>query len=208
MTGGAEGRKAQTRERILSAAIDLFLENGFHETNIDSLASRSHSSKQTIYKYYEDKDEILAHAIARLRKELSGDLLQFDLETDDFEAELERFGRRYLNAITHDRQVQTFRLCVEVARRTNSAAAPIGKLDSAAPRAAVRDYIQHLTHRGLISQAEDAEFMAEAFLAMVRGNFQCLKTLDAAYMPSRKVLTTHVAQVTRLFCAALRGDIA
>lgn len=208
MTGGAEGRKARTRERILNAAIDLFLENGFHGTNIDSVASRSHSSKQTIYKYYEDKDEILEHAIARLREELSADVLELDLDTDDFESELERFGRRYLNAIMRERQVQTFRLCVEVARRTNGTATPTGRLDSEAPRIAVRDYIQNLSRRGLIAPGADAEFMAEAFLGMVRGNYHFLKTLDAAYMPSRKDLATHVTQVTRLFCAALRRDAA
>lgn len=203
MTGGAQARKARTRERILSAAIDLFLENGFHGTNIDSVASRSHSSKQTIYKYYDDKEEILEHAITRLREEISEETLKLNFESDAFETELTEFGLRYLNAILKERQVQTFRLCVEMARRSPSCSAPFGKVDSEKLHAVLGDYIRHLGSKNLVAREDDAEFMAQAYLGMVRGNYHFFKTIDAEYAPSRKELQAHVKQVTRLFCAAL-----
>ena len=208
MTGGAQARKARTRERILNAAIDLFLENGFHGTNIDSVASRSHSSKQTIYKYYDDKEEILEHAITRLREELNGETFKLSFESSDFESELAEFGLSYLNAILRERQVQTFRLCVEVARRSANSTTLFGKVDSDKLHAVLSDYIAHLSAKGLIAHEHDAEFMAQAFLGMVRGNYHLSKTIDAAYAPSKRELRAHVTQVTRLFCAALSREPA
>ncbi len=208
MSGGAQARKARTRERILSAAIDLFLENGFHGTNIDSVASRSHSSKQTIYKYYDDKEEILEHAITRLREEISEETLKLNFDSDAFETELTEFGLRYLSAILKERQVQTFRLCVEMARRSGSPSGPFGKVDSEKLHAVLGDYIRHLSAKGLIDHDDDAEFMAQAFLGMVRGNYHFFKTVDAEYAPTRRELRAHVTQVTRLFCAALNRGAA
>lgn len=203
MTGGSQARKARTRERILSAAVDLFLENGFHGTNIDSVASRSHSSKQTIYKYYDDKEEILEHVINRLREEVSEEALKVDLQSDDYENELRAFGQRYLAAILRERQVQTFRLCVEMARKTNGLATPFGRIDSDEIQSHLGDYINQLHARNILPRGDDAEFMAQAFLGMIRGNFHLYKALDESYTPSRKELAAHVDQVTRMFCAAL-----
>lgn len=203
MTGGAQARKARTRERILNAAVDLFLEHGFHGTNIDSVASRSHSSKQTIYKYYDDKEEILEHVIVRLREEISEESLKIDFDSDDYENELAAFGLRYLHAMLRERQVQTFRLCVEMARKTNGLATPFGKIDSEKLQFCLSDYIRRLSARGVVPRGDDADFMAQAFLGMVRGNYHLYRALDESFTPSRKELNAHVHQVTRMFCAAL-----
>ena len=208
MTGGAQARTARTRERILTAAIDLFLENGFHGTNIDSVASRSRSSKQTIYKYYDDKEEILEHAIARLREEISEDSLKIDFTANDYESELIEFGTRYLNAILRERQVRTFRLCVEMARKKTGLTAPFGKVDSEQLLAVLADYIRHLGTQGHVPSSDDADFMAQAYLGMVRGNYHFFRTLDEAYAPTKKELRAHVEQAARLFCAALRRGMA
>lgn len=203
MTGGPQVRIIRTRERILAAAVDLFLENGFHGTNIDSIAARSRSSKQTIYKYFDDKNEILDHSIERLRDEFAEYSPIINLDSPNISAELSRFGLYYLENILKERQVKTFRLCVEMARKNSKLAASFSKMESENIQTVLVKYIQHLFSKGLILLHEDPEFMAEAFLGLVRGNFQFFRAVDEDFLPTQQELHNHVERATQLFCGAL-----
>ena len=60
----AEGRQARTRERILRAATDLFVAYGYRKTSIEDIAGAARVAKGTVYLYYDNKAELLLHAIA------------------------------------------------------------------------------------------------------------------------------------------------
>ena len=47
-----------TKERILSAALDLFSRNGYAGTNIRELAASLGLVKSSMYKHFESKEEI------------------------------------------------------------------------------------------------------------------------------------------------------
>ncbi|MGN1095623.1 MAG: TetR/AcrR family transcriptional regulator, partial [Eubacteriales bacterium] len=53
------------RERILSAAEELFLSKGYEKTTVDDISVASEYSRRTIYAYYESKDDILHHIIEK-----------------------------------------------------------------------------------------------------------------------------------------------
>ena len=44
---------------ILSAGRDLFLTNGYQGTSVDQIAASAEVSKQTVYKHFGDKQELL-----------------------------------------------------------------------------------------------------------------------------------------------------
>ncbi|MES1929679.1 TetR family transcriptional regulator [Salinisphaera dokdonensis CL-ES53] len=50
---------AAARERIESAALDLFAERPFHEVRLDEIARAARASLQTIYRHYGDKQALL-----------------------------------------------------------------------------------------------------------------------------------------------------
>lgn len=54
-----------TRERILSTAFDLFYKHGFHATGVDCIARQSGTSRQTLYNYFDSKDDIVLKVIQR-----------------------------------------------------------------------------------------------------------------------------------------------
>ena len=66
---GRENKKeavaALHRERIMAAAEQIFSEKGFEQTTITDLSSASEYSRRTIYSYYESKEDILHHIIAK-----------------------------------------------------------------------------------------------------------------------------------------------
>lgn len=206
MTGGHTLKTTSTRERILDAAIDLFLENGFHTTNIDSVAARSRSSKQTIYKYYEGKEEILQHALARLIEEFQSEILNVNIDATDFKTELFDFGERYLNTLLTDRHIKAFRLCVETAHKGSRMPSSAGPIDMHRLQQSLRDFLQRLARSGEIAQGTDPDVLARAYLGMLHGNYLSLRALNVGTTPTDEEIRNHVAQVTDLFCGALMAS--
>lgn len=66
---GRENKKeavaALHREQIITAAEQIFSEKGFAQTTVDDISKASEYSRRTIYAYYESKEDILHHIIAK-----------------------------------------------------------------------------------------------------------------------------------------------
>jgi AcrR family transcriptional regulator len=54
---------ARKRRRILRAAHELFLKQGYRKTSIDDVARKAEVAKGTVYLYFENKGQLLVHAI-------------------------------------------------------------------------------------------------------------------------------------------------
>ncbi len=70
----ARGPSARAHNQVLDAAIELFSNRGIDNTSMDAISEASGVSKATIYKHWNDKDQLALDVLARL----SGDLPQFD----------------------------------------------------------------------------------------------------------------------------------
>ncbi len=51
-------RRSDKRQAILDAALELFVERGFHGTAMPALAQRAHVGAGTIYRYFENKEAL------------------------------------------------------------------------------------------------------------------------------------------------------
>lgn len=65
---------AQTRERLLDAAIQLFVERGYAATTMQDIATATHTSLGLTYRYFPSKDEMVLAFYHRLTVELATDL--------------------------------------------------------------------------------------------------------------------------------------
>ncbi len=62
-----ERTKDETRERIATAAMELFLEHGFAATTVDEIAQRADVAKGTFFNHFPRKEAVLFHyALAEL----------------------------------------------------------------------------------------------------------------------------------------------
>jgi len=59
ITERKERDKQEMRQRIIDAAMHMFLEEGYNKTSIRNIAEMIEYSPATIYLYYKDKDELL-----------------------------------------------------------------------------------------------------------------------------------------------------
>lgn len=72
------------RERILAAAETVFTEKGYDRTTIDDISKASEYSRRTLYAYYEGKEDILYHIIAKGLAALKTDVEAALRSSDDF----------------------------------------------------------------------------------------------------------------------------
>ncbi|MGK8521412.1 TetR/AcrR family transcriptional regulator [Nocardia asteroides] len=63
-------RAKETRDRILDAAVQLFAERGVDNTSTNRIAAHAGMSIGSLYRYFADKEEILAELRTRLLAEL------------------------------------------------------------------------------------------------------------------------------------------
>ena len=80
MAGGTKRLPRAVREQqMLDAAVQMFSENGYHETSMDTIAAKAQISKPMLYLYYGSKEELFD---ACLNREMSRfiDALRADVD--------------------------------------------------------------------------------------------------------------------------------
>lgn len=64
----SNNRKQETRDRILEAALEVFAEKGYHETNVDDIVNASNTSKGGFYFHFPSKRKIFLTLIDEMGK--------------------------------------------------------------------------------------------------------------------------------------------
>jgi len=57
----ADRRKLETRERILSAAFELFVRQGTNETTIEEICERADVATRTFFNHFPTRQDMLRH---------------------------------------------------------------------------------------------------------------------------------------------------
>jgi TetR/AcrR family transcriptional regulator, mexJK operon transcriptional repressor len=177
----ALGRSARKRETILSAGRDLFLRNGYQGTSVDQIAASAEVSKQTVYKHFGDKHELLLAIVTNA------------LESD------------YLRAVLQEQVVQLRRLVIGEANRVPELAHLYYEQAPARTLAAFADCFSALHARGLLHVHEPANAAEHfAFLLVGRCIDQALFCGGPAVLASVDV-DRHVRAGVRVFLAAYQA---
>lgn len=65
----------ETKERIISESIQLFIHRGVRSVNMDEISSQLGISKKTLYQYFSNKQELVfvafEHLLLKMRKLLN-----------------------------------------------------------------------------------------------------------------------------------------
>ena len=98
-----ERRKEQTQSLILEAATELFLRAGHKAVNINKLVKETGGSKETVYKYFGNKDGLILAIIENELLEATKYLDDLEFEHMELRQGLEYIGISILDTITTER---------------------------------------------------------------------------------------------------------
>jgi TetR/AcrR family transcriptional repressor of mexJK operon len=165
------GRSARKRQTILSAGQELFLSNGYQGTSMDQVAALAAVSKQTVYKHFGEKRELLFAIVTDALDTAAGgirDRIAALAESPDVEGDLVSLAGDYLRAVLQEPVVQLRRLVIGEANRLPELArlyyehAPLRTLT------ALADAFARLHDRGVLN-APRAALAAEHFAFLIVG---------------------------------------
>jgi TetR/AcrR family transcriptional regulator, mexJK operon transcriptional repressor len=203
----ALGRSARKRTTILSAGQALFLANGYQGTSVDQIAASAEVSKQTVYKHFGDKHELLLAIVDETLDSSVTPVLERIAQladTDDLEADLISLAGEYLRAVLAEPVVQLRRLVVGEANRVPALAQLYYDRAPARALSTFADCMGRLHTRGLLSVPEPA-VAAEHFAFLIVG--RCID--QALFCGGPQVLAEmdvdrHIRAAVALFLAGYR----
>jgi TetR/AcrR family transcriptional regulator, mexJK operon transcriptional repressor len=165
------GRSAHKRQTILTAGQQLFLSNGYQGTSMDQVAATAAVSKQTVYKHFGEKRELLFAIVTDALDSAAGSVREHILalaDSTDLDADLTTLAGDYLRVVMQEPVVQLRRLVIGEANRLPELArlyyehAPLRTLGLLA------DAIRALHDRGLLNVPEPS-LAAEHFAFLIVG---------------------------------------
>ncbi len=164
-------RSARKRQTILSAGQQLFLSNGYQGTSMDQVAMTAAVSKQTVYKHFGEKRELLFAIVVDALDTAAGDIRERITalpDSADIDTDLHTIARDYLRVVLQEPVVQLRRLVIGEANRVPELArlyyehAPLRTLG------ALADAFAALTDRGVLN-APQPSLAAEHFAFLIVG---------------------------------------
>jgi AcrR family transcriptional regulator len=106
------------REAILDVAREVFLEEGYANASMSTIAARVGGSKGTLYNYFKSKEQLFAAYVVRHCAWQRDAMFEISAEMDDIRAALIKVGRTYLSIVLSDFSLSNFRVIVAEAQRT------------------------------------------------------------------------------------------
>ncbi|MEU5404433.1 TetR/AcrR family transcriptional regulator [Nocardia asteroides] len=165
-----EGSAAdQARRRIMDAAMEVFLRDGYLGAKTDEIAKVAGSSKQTIYKRFGSKDKLFEEivfdrlgGIDQVFREAIGELAS----ADDVEVTLRMVAHRFVHLLTRPAQLRVRRLVIAEAGRFPQLGRAYFEAGPERVHAMLASCFAQLTERGLL-RTDEPELAANHFTWLV-----------------------------------------
>lgn len=191
---------SDTSERILTAATQLFLSQGYGSTNLDQVAKRAGVTKPTVYSHFGSKHGLLC---AMTQRHTDTRVLEFKsnlVSAGDPQAELTRFAEAFLKRVLSDEARAWQRLGTAESDRYPE----VGEaFYNAGPRRVfefITEYLQGEKRAGRLS-FPNAERAAEQFLGMLLG-IDLLRSLVGQPLPSAAWRKKRCRETVAVFLSA------
>jgi AcrR family transcriptional regulator len=192
----------QRRELILDVAQSVFLEEGFANASMSTIAARLGGSKGTLYNYFKSKDDLF-NAYVERRCLWQDEIFALPLTGEAPDETLRRIGRAYLTRVLTDFNLRNFRLIASEAER----APDIGQtFYNAGPRQGVirvAELLEGMARDGCLDfDGQDPQDVAHQFLGLVQNRYFKARLCNAIPELTDQQVEAEAALATRTFLRA------
>lgn len=194
-----------TRLRILAAAKNHFLQNGYDKTRLEDIVREAKVSKTAIYKIFGGKSELFLALNELMLDELINSIKKCgpmnNPTIDDIRETLTNFGINYVRTISEPDSVAITRLNISIAKRFKKAAQNYYFSGPRVVEKMLTDYFRRMTSTGLLKMT-DCETSANLFAALVRGNDHYRTLLDAEFERDTDQVAKQIDEAVTMFLKA------
>jgi AcrR family transcriptional regulator len=166
----SELRRESRRREILEAALACFSEDGFHQTGMADIVSRSGMSHGAVYGYFRSKDDII-EALADDRHQSEAILNSVVLDAADPVEGLRGLFRAYARSLVDPADNARRRVGVngwaEALRNRRVHARVVEGIDI--PRGLISGLVERAQRVGRLSNTVSADAVARSFIALFQG---------------------------------------
>lgn len=195
----ARGRMRLTR--MVAAATQLFLKDGYDKTSIDAILERSGGSKATLYAYFPTKQDLFRAVIEDVL--VSGRRVLPDPQRDDIDGMLVDFGVDRLNVIFSERHRAVLRLIIAERERFPDLARLYYERAPQRGHRLLVQYLDDLNRAGRLA-IDDTDEASEFFIGMLLHRwYKQLLLLDVP-TPSDVDIKRRAERTVQMFLRAYR----
>jgi AcrR family transcriptional regulator len=189
------------REAILDVASDVFLEEGYANASMSTIAARLGGSKGTLYNYFKSKEQLFAAYVVRHCAWQRDAMFEIEAELGDIREALIKTGRIYLSIVLSDFSMANFRVIVAEAQRTPE----IGQaFFEAGPRSGAKllgATLQKAVDSGQL-EIDDPVHAAQQFIGLCQNRLLKARLCNAMAAPTPEEIDREVLPAVRVFLAA------
>lgn len=189
------------REAILDVASDVFLEEGYANASMSTIAARLGGSKGTLYNYFKNKEELFAGYVVRHCAWQRDAMFEIEADLGDIREALIKTGRIYLSIVLSDFSMANFRVIVAEAQRTPE----IGQaFFEAGPRSGAKllgATLQKAVDSGQL-KIDDPVHAAQQFIGLCQNRLLKARLCNAMAEPTPEEIDREVLPAVRVFLAA------
>ncbi|WP_293782699.1 TetR/AcrR family transcriptional regulator [uncultured Aeromicrobium sp.] len=169
-------RQAQTRDRLIEVAKEMFLRDGYAATSLDKVALEAGFSKGAVYSNFRGKEELCLAVLDVIHAEKVQGVLDAFTQDADLETKLKAFAQWARQGLGEPRWTSLEVEFGAVARHNEWVAAQLVKRHREI-REAIGQLISHVTAEAGISTALPVQTAATALLSLGVG-LGALRSLD------------------------------
>jgi AcrR family transcriptional regulator len=163
-------RAEQRRQEILEATLDLFAEQGYHNTGVADIASRLRMSHGTFYRYFESKRDILDHVVHELTGRIAAAVAAENApghagSLEQYREQVERIARALLKVVHDDPRIARLLLLEATGIDHDLTGRILDLLDTF--RSLTAEYLRHGVDAGFLRSDLDVTETARALNGMV-----------------------------------------
>ena len=189
------------REAILDVASDVFLEEGYANASMSTIAARLGGSKGTLYNYFKNKEQLFAAYVVRHCAWQRDAMFEIESDLSDIREALIKTGRIYLSIVLSDFSMANFRVIVAEAQRTPE----IGQaFFEAGPRSGAKllgATLQKAVDSGQL-EIDDPVHAAQQFIGLCQNRMLKARLCNAMAEPTPEEIDREVLPAVKVFLAA------
>lgn len=197
-------KSEEKRRQIISAAGDLFIDQGYENASMIDIARKAGVSKQTLYSHFGGKEQLFSAAIECKCEEFQ---LDKDLNTErrdrSCRESLEEFALHLSQLLVSDAAVMVFKVCIAESGRSD-----VGQLFWQAGPARIREQLRkylQLQHDSGELNIPDISLACSQLIAMLHGEAHTCALLGQSCSDTGQDLQRYSRACVDMFLKAYRA---